>query len=54
VTDVRRRPSELILIELVGDIDIATAATLGDCLGQAVELTGGGLVVDMTAVLTTC
>ena len=43
MTDVFRRPSELlILIELVGDIDIANAAKLGDCLGQAMELTGGG------------
>jgi hypothetical protein len=51
VTDVRRRPSELpILIELACDIDIGNAATLGDCLCQAMELTGGGLVVDMTAV----
>jgi anti-anti-sigma factor len=39
-----------MLIELAGEIDMANAGTLGDCLCQAIDLTGGGLVIDMTAV----
>ena len=39
-----------MLIELAGEIDTANAASLGDCLCQAIESTGTGLIVAMTAV----
>ena len=39
-----------MLIELAGKIDMANAESLGDRLCQALDLTRGGLVVDMTAV----
>jgi anti-sigma B factor antagonist len=51
MTDVLQPSSERpMLIELAGEIDIASAANLGDCLCQAIDLTRSGLVVDMTAV----
>ena len=37
-------------IELAGDIDLANAKALGDCLCHAIDLSVGELVVDMTAV----
>jgi anti-sigma B factor antagonist len=39
-----------LLIELAGEIDMANAGSLGDCLCQAIDLTGSGLVVDLAAV----
>jgi anti-anti-sigma factor len=39
-----------MLIELAGEIDMANAGTLGDCLCQAIDGIAGGLVIDMTAV----
>ena len=51
MTDVLQPSSERpMLIELAGEIDLANAGTLGDCLCQAIDLTRSGLVVDMTAV----
>jgi anti-anti-sigma factor len=37
-------------IELAGEIDMANAGSLGDCLCHAIELSGGEIVVDMAAV----
>ena len=51
MTDVLRPSSERPMrIELAGDIDMANAKSLGDSLCNAIDLTTGGLVVDMTAV----
>ncbi len=51
MTDVLQPSSERpMLIELAGEIDLANAGTLGECLCQAIDLTRSGLVVDMTAV----
>ena len=51
MTEVLHSTSERpMLIELAGEIDMANARSLGDCLCQAIDLTRSGLVVDMTAV----
>jgi anti-anti-sigma factor len=51
MTDVLRPSSERPMrIELAGEIDLANAKSLGDCLCHALDLTNGTLVVDMTSV----
>ncbi len=39
-----------MLFELAGEIDMRNARSLGDCLCQAIDLSPGGLTVDMSAV----
>jgi anti-anti-sigma factor len=39
-----------MVLELGGDISIANAKTLGDCLCHAIDLSGCGIVVDLTEV----
>jgi len=51
MTDVLRPSAEhRMRIELAGEIDLANAGSLGECLCHALDLTEGGLVIDMTAV----
>jgi anti-anti-sigma factor len=51
MTDILQPSSEQpTRIELAGEIDLANAGSLGDRLCQAIDLTRGGLVVDMTSV----
>ena len=50
MTETFRRVERPMLVELAGEIDMANAGTIGDCLCQAIEFTHGGLLVDLTAV----
>jgi anti-anti-sigma factor len=50
MTDTLRPAERPMLIELAGEIDMASANTIGDCLCHAIDLNRSGLVVDMTAV----
>jgi anti-sigma B factor antagonist len=46
----RRRHGELVVVTLAGEVDVDNASRVRRCLGEAVEIHGPRLVVDLTAL----